>query len=152
MNIVCGCRKGYASEVDGMCRFCREHTVSRAEGKNLGVKHRGDGMTTEQKNNQTYKAYNQLLSARDSEFRLKPNGDKLTLITTAKILIKRDVPIDTLPMFIEGLLIEEFGIPVTTKVKDSYKGPRYESSNSGGDFATGLILGSMVLGDFDCDC
>lgn len=44
----CGCGKGFASSYDNLCRFCREHSVSRAEAKRFGVKTRGDGMTVEQ--------------------------------------------------------------------------------------------------------
>lgn len=42
-RIVCECGKGYASEYDKLCRFCREYTVRRAVAKKYGVKHRGDG-------------------------------------------------------------------------------------------------------------
>ena len=45
---VCGCKKAVASPVDNLCRYCREHLVSRAEAKKLGVLRRGDGMTLEQ--------------------------------------------------------------------------------------------------------
>lgn len=44
MGNVCKCGKGYASLYDNMCCFCRECTVSRADAKRLGVKHRGDGL------------------------------------------------------------------------------------------------------------
>jgi len=50
-NIIrnkCGCGKGYASEYDSMCKFCRETLVSRAIAKKYGVKHRGDGMSVTQ--------------------------------------------------------------------------------------------------------
>ena len=43
----CSCGKGYASKVDGMCKFCREKTFRRAEAKKIGVSHRGDGLTLE---------------------------------------------------------------------------------------------------------
>jgi hypothetical protein len=44
----CKCGEGYASEIDTLCRFCREHLLSRAEAKKVGVKHRGDGCTLDQ--------------------------------------------------------------------------------------------------------
>lgn len=47
-NLVCKCGKGYASEFDGMCKYCRENTVRRAVAKKFGVRHRGDGMSVEQ--------------------------------------------------------------------------------------------------------
>lgn len=50
MRLICKCRKGYASLVDGMCKFCREKQYSRARAKSVGVKHRGDGMTINQIN------------------------------------------------------------------------------------------------------
>lgn len=46
--IICGCSKGYASEVDGLCRFCRENKYSRAFCKEAGVRHNGDGLTLDQ--------------------------------------------------------------------------------------------------------
>lgn len=42
--IVCGCGKGHASEYDGLCKFCREDTVSRSVAKRVGVRYSGDGM------------------------------------------------------------------------------------------------------------
>lgn len=50
MALICGCRKGYASEYDGLCRFCREECsgIRREIQKKVGVTHRGDGMTIEQ--------------------------------------------------------------------------------------------------------
>ncbi len=98
--------------------------------------------------NQEYKAYNQILSARDSEFRLKPQGDKLTLVTTAKILIKRDVPVATLHLFIEGVLLEEFGVPVAVQPQSSKSSNHCQSSghtSSDDGFTTGLIIGSLLL-------
>ena len=47
----CGCGKGYASDYDNLCKFCREHLVRRAVAKKFGVKHRGDGMSVEQYRN-----------------------------------------------------------------------------------------------------
>jgi len=44
----CRCGKGHASEFDGLCKYCREKQVSRAEAKKVGVQFRGDGMTVEQ--------------------------------------------------------------------------------------------------------
>lgn len=44
----CKCGKGYASLVDGLCRFCRENKYSRRECKSVGVRHRGDGMDLDQ--------------------------------------------------------------------------------------------------------
>jgi hypothetical protein len=44
----CKCGKGYASEEDGLCKFCREKLIRRAVAKSVGVAHRGDGMTVEQ--------------------------------------------------------------------------------------------------------
>lgn len=50
MSRVCNCGKGYASEFDGLCKFCREEYsgIRRAVQKSVGVRHRGDGMTIEQ--------------------------------------------------------------------------------------------------------
>jgi len=45
---VCGCGKGNASEVDNLCRYCREEKYSRAFCKAVGVRHRGDGLTLDQ--------------------------------------------------------------------------------------------------------
>lgn len=45
--IICKCGKGYASEYDNLCKFCREHLVSRSVAKKIGVKYRSDGMTVE---------------------------------------------------------------------------------------------------------
>lgn len=42
---VCGCGKGYKSDYDGLCKFCREGLVRRAQAKSVGVRHRGDGLT-----------------------------------------------------------------------------------------------------------
>ena len=47
-NIKCGCNKGYASEYDTLCKFCREGSLSRTEAKKVGVKHRGDGCSVTQ--------------------------------------------------------------------------------------------------------
>lgn len=47
-NIVCQCGKGYASQQDEMCRFCREKLYRRAQCKSVGVRHRGDGLTLDQ--------------------------------------------------------------------------------------------------------
>lgn len=44
--MICSCGKGTASEVDGLCRFCREKQFSRRETKPF-VKHRGDGLSLE---------------------------------------------------------------------------------------------------------
>lgn len=44
-QLKCGCGEGYASHVDGLCRFCRENLLSRSEGKAAGVRHSGDGIT-----------------------------------------------------------------------------------------------------------
>lgn len=45
-RIVCKCRKGYASPVDKLCKFCREdkYCGTRRERLLYGVKHRGDGL------------------------------------------------------------------------------------------------------------
>lgn len=48
MSLVCKCHKGYASKVDNLCGKCREKLFSRSEGKLVGVKYAGDGMTLEQ--------------------------------------------------------------------------------------------------------
>lgn len=45
---VCGCRKGYMSLEDNMCKFCREKKYSRRKAKLMGVSHRGDGLSLEQ--------------------------------------------------------------------------------------------------------
>ena len=45
----CKCGKNYASNVDNVCRYCREDEFSRAEGKRVGVNYRGAGMDLEQK-------------------------------------------------------------------------------------------------------
>lgn len=44
-KLVCKCGKGYASEYDKMCKFCRENAcgVRRAVLRDY-VKHRGDGL------------------------------------------------------------------------------------------------------------
>lgn len=44
---ACDCNRGHASSYDGMCRLCRENTVSRAQAKSVGVRHRGDGLSVE---------------------------------------------------------------------------------------------------------
>jgi len=44
----CLCGKGYASDADHLCRYCREETVSRAQAKSVGVLRSGDGMTIDQ--------------------------------------------------------------------------------------------------------
>lgn len=46
----CKCGKGYASQIDNLCKFCRENesNLTRAKLKKLGVKHQGDGLTLEQ--------------------------------------------------------------------------------------------------------
>ncbi len=46
--IVCDCLRGYASQLDGLCRFCREKKYSRAFCKEAGVRHDGDGLTLTQ--------------------------------------------------------------------------------------------------------
>lgn len=48
MSTKCKCGKGYASKYDQLCKFCREKTVSRAQAKHAGVRHRGEGMSVEQ--------------------------------------------------------------------------------------------------------
>lgn len=48
MTKVCGCGKGHASEVDGICKFCREYKYRRAQAKSVNVRHRGDGMSLDQ--------------------------------------------------------------------------------------------------------
>lgn len=48
MGTVCNCGKGYASPYDNLCKFCREHLFRRADCKEAGVKHRGDGLSIEQ--------------------------------------------------------------------------------------------------------
>lgn len=48
MTIMCKCGKGYASEYDGLCKFCREGLVRRAVAKSVNVRHRGDGMSIDQ--------------------------------------------------------------------------------------------------------
>lgn len=48
VKLVCACGEGYASVIDGNCKFCREHLVSRRVGKELGVRHSGDGLRLEQ--------------------------------------------------------------------------------------------------------
>ena len=48
MKKVCSCKKGYSSPYDGICRFCREDLLSRAEGRKFGVRSRGDGLSLEQ--------------------------------------------------------------------------------------------------------
>lgn len=44
----CKCDKGHASDYDNLCKFCRENLFRRAVAKQVGVRHRGDGMTIEQ--------------------------------------------------------------------------------------------------------
>jgi hypothetical protein len=46
MRIVCKCHHGYASQVDGLCRYCRAKEYSCADKKKVGAK---DGMTLDQK-------------------------------------------------------------------------------------------------------
>jgi hypothetical protein len=48
MSNTCVCGKGKGSLYDGICRYCREHLVSRAEAKKVNVRHRGDGMSVDQ--------------------------------------------------------------------------------------------------------
>ena len=48
MSKVCGCGRGYGSEVDGLCSKCRENQYSRADAKAVGVRHCGDGMSLDQ--------------------------------------------------------------------------------------------------------
>ena len=48
MTDKCKCGKGYASDYDGVCRFCREKLFRRAEAKRVNVRHRGDGMSIDQ--------------------------------------------------------------------------------------------------------
>jgi hypothetical protein len=48
MNTTCNCGKGYASQYDNLCRFCREHLFSRADCKAVGVRHLGDGLAINQ--------------------------------------------------------------------------------------------------------
>ena len=45
MAATCKCGKGKASNIDGLCRFCREAQFPRAEAKRVGVRHRADGMS-----------------------------------------------------------------------------------------------------------
>ena len=47
--LVCKCKKGYASHVDGLCRFCREKNMSRSEAKERGCRHKGDGVSLSEK-------------------------------------------------------------------------------------------------------
>lgn len=47
-HLMCKCNKGYASEYDNLCKFCREYLVSRTVAKNVNVKHQGDGMSITQ--------------------------------------------------------------------------------------------------------
>lgn len=44
----CNCGKGYASAYDNRCKFCRENLFRRAVAKQVGVRHRGDGMDLDQ--------------------------------------------------------------------------------------------------------
>lgn len=48
MGLKCKCGKGYASSYDGLCCFCRESLVRRADARAVGVRHRGDGLSIEQ--------------------------------------------------------------------------------------------------------
>jgi hypothetical protein len=48
MDIKCGCGKGFGSEYDGLCKFCREQLVRRAVAVKVNVRHRGDGMSVDQ--------------------------------------------------------------------------------------------------------
>jgi len=48
MSLKCKCGKGYASEYDGLCKFCREKLVRREQAKKVGVRHRGNGLSIEQ--------------------------------------------------------------------------------------------------------
>lgn len=48
MSEKCGCGKGYACEVDNLCKFCRENKYRRAQAKSVNVRHRGDGMSLDQ--------------------------------------------------------------------------------------------------------
>jgi hypothetical protein len=45
---VCACGKGHGHHIDGICKFCREQKVSRAEAKSVGVRYRGDGISVDQ--------------------------------------------------------------------------------------------------------
>jgi len=47
-QVVCKCLKGYASQYDDMCCFCREKLFSRSEAKAVCVRTRGDGMSVDQ--------------------------------------------------------------------------------------------------------
>ena len=44
----CVCGNGNASPYDNLCRFCREDLLSRADGKKVNVRHKGDGMSITQ--------------------------------------------------------------------------------------------------------
>lgn len=100
--------------------------------------------------NSDYKAYNQRLREMDSEFRLKPQGDKLTLVTTDKILIKRDVPQETLGLFIESVLREEFPTKPVQAVQAQSASRTSVNLNgsthcSSSDFMTGVLVGGLFL-------
>ena len=45
-GIVCGCKKGYASAVDNVCRYCRAKQYSAADKRKVSAR---DGMTLDQK-------------------------------------------------------------------------------------------------------
>ena len=48
-RVVCVCGKGYGSPYDGLCVFCREKLLSRAQCRAIDHKHsRGDGVTVSQ--------------------------------------------------------------------------------------------------------
>ena len=47
-RLVCDCNKGYASAYDGLCKFCREGLISRAQAKKVNVRSRGDGLSIDQ--------------------------------------------------------------------------------------------------------
>lgn len=46
---VCKCGKGYASTLDGLCRFCREdqHCPTRRDCARFGIR-RGEGLAASQ--------------------------------------------------------------------------------------------------------
>lgn len=46
-KIKCRCGKGFASSVDGICKYCREYKYSRSVTKKMGVRNRGDGLSLE---------------------------------------------------------------------------------------------------------
>lgn len=97
-----------------------------------------------------YKIYNEILKAYNSEFRLKPQGDKLTLVTKTRQLINREVPVTDLAAFVILTLLKEFGQSIALRLKASSASHTSVNLNgsthcSSGDFMTGILIGGLFL-------